>query len=245
MPRPAVQAGELLDGKRRFNDTVCMALMSTQQAADRIGVSVRHVQRLVAGGGLVAIGPDRVDAESVAQWLAQRAGSRVRAWAEPTAWAAVALLEGRPAPWLGQPQRSRLRSILAAATGAELAARARNRAAVHRFAAHPRALDRLARAVIPSGATTGIAGLTAAADRLDGYLDADVLPRLVTQYRLAPDPGGSATLRVTSMPTDVVAELAGGRHHVLAGFDLAGSTDARERSAGHRLLQRAVERLGG
>ncbi|WP_369140944.1 helix-turn-helix domain-containing protein [Modestobacter versicolor] len=221
-----------------------MALMTTQQAADRIGVSVRHVQRLVAGGDLTAIGPDRVDAASVAQWVAQRQGSRVRAWEEPTAWAAVALLEGQPAPWLGQPQRSRLRSTLAGATAAELVVRARNRAAVHRFAAHPRALDRLARAVITSGAAKDIAGLTAT-DRLDGYVDDAVLQRLVTQYRLDPDPGGNATLRATGMPIDVVAELAGGRRRVLAGWDLAGSADARERSAGHRLLERAVERLRG
>ena len=127
--------------------------MTTQQAADRIGASVRHVQRLVADGGLVAIGNDRIDAESVAQWMAQRAGSRVRAWEEPTAWAAVALLEGEPAPWLGQAQRSRLRSTLADVTAAELAARTRNRAEVHRFHAHPRSLSHLARDVIDPGTT--------------------------------------------------------------------------------------------
>src|SRR5687768_7008182 len=104
-----------LDGKRRLDDIVRMPLLTTQQAADRIGVSVRQVQRLVADDGLVAIGPDRIDADSVAQWIAQRQGSRARAWEEPTAWAAVALLEGRPADWLGQAQRSRLRSALAGA----------------------------------------------------------------------------------------------------------------------------------
>src|SRR3712207_5159115 len=107
-----------------------MALMTTQQAAERIGVSARHVQRLLAAGDLVAIGPDRIDAESVVQWMAQRQGSRVRAWEEPTAWAAVALLEGLPAPWLGQAQRSRLRSALADTSAADLASRARNRAHV-------------------------------------------------------------------------------------------------------------------
>src|SRR5687767_10555898 len=98
-----------------------MTLLTTQQAADRIGVSVRHLQRLVSGGDLVAIGPDRIDADSVASWMAQRQGSRVRAWEEPTAWAAVALLEGRQAPWLGQAQRSRLRAALAATDSADLA----------------------------------------------------------------------------------------------------------------------------
>ncbi|WP_324273605.1 helix-turn-helix domain-containing protein [Blastococcus brunescens] len=120
-----------------------MALLTTRQAADRIGVSVRHVQRLVAGGGLVAIGPDRIDADSVAQWMTQRHGSRPRAWEEPTAWAAVALLEGLPSPWLGQSQRSRLRSALADATAVELTARTRNRAEVHRLHAHPRGSDTL------------------------------------------------------------------------------------------------------
>jgi hypothetical protein len=67
----------------------------------------------------------------------------------------------------------------------------------------------------------------------------------VNRYRLVTDPAGSATLRATGMPIDVVTELADGRNHVLAGLDLAGSTDARERSAGHRLLERAVERLRG
>ena len=222
-----------------------MTLMTSQQAADRIGVSVRHVQRLVSGGDLVAIGVDRIDAESVAQWLAQREGSRFRAWEEPTAWAAVALLERRTAPWLGQSQRSRLRTALAGVSAAELAARTRNRARIHRYHAHPKALGRLAREMIGSGATRGIGGLTSASDRVDGYLPDSALPRLVARYRLEVDPGGRVTLRTTGMPADVVAELAQGPQHVLAALDLAGSGDARERSAGHRLLDRTLERLRG
>ncbi|TFV87406.1 helix-turn-helix domain-containing protein [Blastococcus sp. CT_GayMR16] len=222
-----------------------MALMTTQQAADRIGASVRHVQRLVADGGLVAIGTDRIDAESVAQWMAQRAGSRVRAWEEPTAWAAVALLEGEPAQWLGQAQRSRLRSALTDGTTAELTARTRNRAEVHHFHAHPRALGHLTRDVIDPGTTQGIGGLTSATDRLDGYVDEGALRRLEQRYRLDPDPSGNVTLRATNMSADVVEALAQGRRHVLAALDLATSTDARERSAGHRILDRALERLRG
>ena len=222
-----------------------MALMTTHQAADRLGVSVRHVQRLVSGGELVAVGPDRIDANSVAQWAALGAGRRVRAWEEPTAWAAVALLESGEAPWLGQAQRSRLRSALAGTTAAELAARTRNRAQVQRYHAHPRALGRLSRDVVPSGATEGVAGLSAAADRVDGYVASDALARLEQRYRLDTDPAGTVTLRSTGMPMDVVATLAEGRRHVLAGLDLAGSTDPRERATGQRLLDRAVERLRG
>ncbi|WP_324273606.1 hypothetical protein [Blastococcus brunescens] len=43
----------------------------------------------------------------------------------------------------------------------------------------------------------------------------------------------------------MVTELAGGRRHALAGLDLAGSTDARERSTGHRILERAIGALRG
>ena len=220
-----------------------MALVTTQQAADRIGVSARHVQRLVAGGHLTAVGPDRIDAGSVAQWQALRGDGRTRGWEELTAWAAVALLEGRSAPWLGQAQRSRLRSALRTSSGSELAVRARNRAEVLRFHAHPRALDRLAGEVVTSGATDRVAGLSAAPGRLDGYLERAAVPRLVQRYRLEPDPAGRVVLRATDLPMDDVAALADGQRQVLAGLDLAGSTGARERSTGTRLLDRALERL--
>lgn len=222
-----------------------MVLMSTRQAADRIGVSVRQVQRLVAGGALTAVGTDRLDADSVELWLAQRRGGRARAWEEPTAWAAVALLEGRTPDWLGQAQRSRLRSALGDVDSTELATRARNRARIHRYFAHPQALDRLAAGVIPSGALTGVGGLTPRRDRLDGYVEDDALLRLVARYRLERDPSGGVTLRETSMPKDIVSRLASGKRHVLAGLDLAGSIDTRERSAGYRLLDTALAKLRG
>jgi hypothetical protein len=222
-----------------------MALLTSHQAADRMGVSVRHVQRLAADGELVVIGPDRIDADSVAQWLAQRNGRHTRAWEEPTAWAAVAVLEGVDARWLGQAQRSRLRSALGAATGTELVARTRNRASVQRYHAHPRALGHLAAEVVASGASEGVAGLSAARDRLDGYVDEAALGRLARRYRLEVDPAGAVTLRATGMPIDVVEELAAGRRHVLAGLDLAGSTDPRERAAGQRLLDRALDAFRG
>lgn len=170
-----------------------MALMTTREAAERIGVSVRHVQRLVASGSVAAVGIDRLDADSVEQWLAQRRAGRVRAWEEATAWGAVALLEGGSAEWLGQSRRSRLPSSLAGVTSAELATRTRNRARVRRYFAHPRALSHLASSIVQSGATDGIGGLTARTDRLDGYVRPDALPRLVDRFSLEPDPTGSVT----------------------------------------------------
>lgn len=222
-----------------------MALITTREAAERIGVSVRHVQRLVASGSVAGVGIDRLDADSVEQWLAQRRAGRVRAWEEATAWGSVALLEGGSAEWLGQSRRSRLRSSLAGLTGAELATRTRNRARVQRYFAHPRALSHLASSIVQSGAMAGIGGLTSRSDRLDGYVQPNAVPRLVDRFHLEPDPTGSVTLRATGMPRDVVVELASGQRHVLAGLDLAGSLDARERSAGYGLLDRALTVLRG
>lgn len=193
----------------------------------------------------MAVGTDRLDADSVEQWLAQRRGARTRAWEEPTGWAAIALLEGRSADWLGQAQRSRLRSALADIDSTELATRARNRARIHRYFAHPQALSRLTRDVVPSGALTGVGGLTTRHDRVDGYVREEALQRLVARYRLEQDPTGTVILRETSMPRDLVAELARGKRHVLAALDLAGSVDTRERSAGHQLLDTALARLRG
>jgi len=82
-----------------------------------------------------------------------------------------------------------------------------------------------------------------ASGRLDGYVAASALRRLVQRYRLTSDPAGNVILRTTGIPPETVNEVARGRRRVLAGLDLAGSTDARERSAGHRILDRALGAL--
>jgi hypothetical protein len=67
----------------------------------------------------------------------------------------------------------------------------------------------------------------------------------VQRYRLSSDSAGNVTLRTTGMPPEVITEVARDRRHVLAALDLAGSTDTRERSAGHRILDRGLEALRG
>lgn len=116
---------------------------------------------------------------------------------------------------------------------------------MHRFHAHPRALDRLAAELIGSGATQGVGGLGPVQGRVDGYASPAALRRLVQRYRLQEEPGGTVTVRVTDTPTAVIADLAAGRRRVLAGLDLAGSIDPRERAAGQRILDRALDGLRG
>lgn len=224
-----------------------MALLTTRQAAERMGMSMRQVQRLVADGALTRIGTDRIDAISVEQWLAERLTHRVRAWEEPTAWAAVALLEGERASWIDQSRRSRLRAALVAATPADVVARTRGRARVRRYFAHPQSHSWLGGLVTPSGSLAAAAGLSAASEheRVDGYVSESDILRLVIRFRMEHDPAGRVVLRETTMPMDLVGRLARGQGQVLAGLDLAGSTDDRERSAGHLLIESAQSRLRG
>lgn len=66
--------------------------MTTQQAAEGLGVSVRHMQRLVSAGDIAVIGTDQIDAESVVTWLAQREAAGCAAGRRPRRGGAVDLL---------------------------------------------------------------------------------------------------------------------------------------------------------
>ncbi|MDP3894984.1 hypothetical protein, partial [Nocardioides sp.] len=120
-----------------------MSLLAVSEAANRLGVSTRQVQHLVARGELLSLARGVVDETSVERLLAVRRGSHTRAWAESTAWAGVALLSGREAGWLGESQRSRLRGRLRGMGADELVDRARGRARVSRYVAHRSAGERL------------------------------------------------------------------------------------------------------
>lgn len=71
-----------------------MSFLAVSEAAERLGVSTRQVQHLVARGELRSLARGVVDETSVERLLTVRRGSRARAWVESTAWAAVALLSG-------------------------------------------------------------------------------------------------------------------------------------------------------
>src|ERR1019366_6189875 len=113
-----------------------MELMEVRDAARQLGVSDRQLRKLVASGQLVALGRGLVDARSVWHYQAQQGVHRERTWAEPTAWAALDMLTGGSAEWLGKTQRSRLKARLDGLLASDLLSRTRNRATVHRFAGH-------------------------------------------------------------------------------------------------------------
>lgn len=75
--------------------------------------------------------------------------------------------------------------------------------------------------------------------RFDGYCAYDALDDLVLRFHLIDEPGGNATIRVANL---LKYEFAG-RHEMplaVVAADLAGSIEARERTAGRRVLERLL-----
>ena len=220
-----------------------MSLLAVAEAAERLGVSTRQVQHLVARGELRSLARGVVDETSVERLLAVRRGSHTRAWAESTAWAAVALLSEREAGWLGESQRSRLRGRLRGMGSDELVDRARGRASVSRYVAHRSAGERLRAELVDTSSATARLGLVAT-NAIDGYLATTDLEVVVSRHGLIRDDTGSVTLRATSMDLDVVRDLISAGD-VLAALDLAESLDVRERRAGTDALHRVLGEFRG
>lgn len=209
------------------------------EAAERLGVSTRQVQHLVAQGDLRRLARGVVDETSVERLLAVRGDSHERAWSESTAWGAVALLSGADAEWMGERQRSRLKARLRGLFAAELVERTRERADVTRYRAHSSAGKYLlAELVYPVNVAGGL-GL-AETKNIDGYLAADDVAGVVSRHGLNRDDEGRVTLRATTTDLGLVRDLSG-RGAVLAALDLAESLDVRERRAGLDALDRALE----
>lgn len=217
-----------------------MAAIDYREAARRLDLSERQVERLVRAGELLKVHRGLVDETSLALHQA-RIRRRGRGWDEATAWAAIAMLTGERADWLGQTQRSRLKRMLKQLSAEDVVARARNRAHVHRFGGLDSAIRRATSEIIDAHANDAALGLTAS-DRVDGYVAAANLPGLVRRLRLHEDLDGRLTLRATAFDTDVVRSLAG-HGHVVAAIDLAESTDPRERGAGRDALAAALDGL--
>jgi len=221
-----------------------MTLVSTAEAGSRLGISARQAQRLVRAGRLERVGIDRIDYASVVHLMSQRRGDHHRAWSEQTAWAAIALLSGMRAEWLGQAQRSRLKASLRSAAAEELTTRLRNRATSHQLRGHPAAVQRLSTEVVRAGSDRAIGELVAIEGRLDGYVSASQYEDLTVRLHLEDDWNGAITLRSTLFDIGEVARIAD-FSEVLSAVDLAGSLDSRERSAGLATLDEALKTLRG
>jgi hypothetical protein len=228
--------------------------MSVRVAAQLLGVTEKQVQHLGRRGEVLYVARGLLDGASVRTFQAVRQGKHTRGWSGRTAWAAIALLSGREADWLGQGQVSRLRSRLRDIDSAGLVAATRNRALVGRFAGHQAAAGRLAResGTVERRALPGLVGQDHYAGT-EWYVDARDEDYLVRTYGLRSDARGDFVLR--AVKTDDRLDNDGVTLHlvmalmtdddVLTALDSATSEDPRERGVSMRLLDDALDRFRG
>lgn len=218
-----------------------MAELSTAQAAQRLGVSQRQVQRLVRQGTLrgktTAGGALLVDALAVAQASRQRSG-RGRPWSTSTAWAALlGVSEG-----IDVRTRNRLRHHLEALPADELLLKVEPRARRRTFRASSSYLEQILAELVPTGVSaleSVDTDIVFARDRVEGYIHPGRVDDVVRRFHLVEDRAGNVVLhettyepvlRATTLPAQVI------------GADLAASREARERAAGLNLVNRWLSR---
>jgi excisionase family DNA binding protein len=217
-----------------------MTEMSTAEAARRLGVSRREVQRLARAGELAAvrtIGDAYVIDPLAATARARADVQRGRPWSPEVAWAALWLLSGLDVGWLDYPQRRRLDQRLAYITVDRLLASTRRRATVVRYRGGRTAVDALRRSLVLTGLSAPDSLRTEIAFDdvgVDGYTDEVHMQSLVSEWELAADPQGSIVVRTTTFPDALEPRIM---PTAVVAADLAASYDARERAVGRRELQ--------
>lgn len=156
-------------------------------------------------------------------------------WPSRTAWAAVELLTGGAAAWLPANQRGQVRRTMLSLDVESVVKLLGGRADVRIYRFDPARSDEIAEriVVVRSGEAA-----------FDGYADESVLTELLEQHRMERRADGNLVVRVLDDEVgqdfvDVIAQQGS----VLAGIDLAGSTDRHERALGMRIVSEALRDL--
>lgn len=227
--------------------------MTVGSVARLLGVTEKHVQHLGRRGDVNYLARGLLDGSSVRALHTVRQGRHTRGWSSQTAWAAIALLSGHDADWLGQAQISRLRSRLRDTDSDALTAATRNRAVVGRFTGHDAAASRLAREtnIVRRRALPGLAGQRQDAET-DWYVDARDRDHLVRTYGLRADPRSTFVLRAVEtsdhidndgVTLDLITSLM--KEDVLTALDSTTSEDPREQGVAKRILDDALTGFRG
>jgi excisionase family DNA binding protein len=229
--------------------------MTTGEAAARLHVSPRQVQRLVESGTIRTVGTVGrnllLDSESVLA-LARIGIGRGRQWQPATAWAALLLLNGDDIAWFANSSRRwHLRARVAHLSAEELIRSTRSRAATRRLRASASFLDNIAAHLTRTGAaglehrvTADVFGLAPSrAEVLDGYVSADAAGALVERFQLVDDQHGNLVMRVVPADLGHLLEPGGVAIATVVAVDLAESLDPRERAAAVAHLSRALAGL--
>jgi excisionase family DNA binding protein len=217
-----------------------MSDMTTAEAAERLRVSQRQVQRLIRTGEVPArrtAGDAWVLDALAVNALARSRPSRGRPWSTEAAWGALWMLSGLGVSWVDDRTRSRLSSRLKAMKGEDLVHATRRRAEVRRCRVSESFLDELAGHLALSGASAAEQfGLAGEASRVEGYCDEKAWAAIRSQFRLVDDARGNATIRVTTFP-DVLRGGPEAMPRAVVAVDLAESHEVRERATGLRVLE--------
>jgi excisionase family DNA binding protein len=217
--------------------------LSASEAAIRLGVTPRRVYALIDSGRLPAVRVGghlviaRRDVESREQDGAALGG---RPFSVRRVWGLVLLADGRPAPGLDPPTRSRLRKLLRERTLWSIRARLVGRAERQGLRAHPSDLARLDAepGLIRTGprfaADAGL-GLIAPDAVRESYVTGATAEHLRSTYRLAVSDRPNIILRV--MPDDLHVALGGPfAPHAAIALDLAEDPDPRSQSVAREVL---------
>lgn len=226
-----------------------------REAAALLGVNQQRVRALVAAGGLDArrIGTQwLIDEQSaIRQARLTEAGATGRPMSTRSAWAVADLADGGEAAWLGDSERSRMRSRLRGVASIETVQRwlGRRSGAAVRYRVGERDLSALVRdgAVVLTGISAsdaygldlGTGGAGAA------YTTRDQATRLVRERYLIESRAGNLTLRLVDHDLHEAAARRIGDHRVaprlIVGADLADDTDSRTRATGRSLIETVLD----
>lgn len=218
-----------------------MTEMTARQAAERIGVSTREVNRLIHNGSLRAskLGERTsawlIDAGSLDEYGRIKQG-RGRSWNAATAWALLDELSGIEQA-LHPVTRFRISQRISASNADEIARKAATRVKTRRFAADDRgatandltltgesAADRIGADLVGSGRT------------VEGYVPDGDVEGFIRSHLLVEDPRGDVVIYDTSRPVGHELPVA------VVAADLARSTNTRARAAGVGALEDLRER---
>ncbi|WP_206666302.1 DNA-binding protein [Bifidobacterium jacchi] len=217
-------------------------LLTWQEAAQRLAVSERRISALCAAGLLESFsaGNGVLVTEDSVRRQARYQGAGGRPYSPDMAFAALYVLSGLEAPWLGRQQRYRLKGYLERMDVENLIRLVRRRATMIEYWCRDSNLGMVSDSIRISAATGSLTGSfqLAASDRVEGYAAADALDDIVRQCRLKQ---GVTPIRVRLHAADDLPAGEGPMPLGVCAVDLAESDDPRERRAGRVALQRLID----
>ncbi|GAA4376079.1 helix-turn-helix domain-containing protein [Paeniglutamicibacter cryotolerans] len=221
-----------------------MNVVTTREAADRLGISDVAVRKMLRSGRLTGAGTAGrtllIDPASL-QRVVDSGKHTGRLWSPRTAWAALCILSGQEAPWITAAEKYRLKTRLGDLGSEDVHLLARNRAAVKRYRGTPAAVDRLRPRLMPTAGSAMHDEVTAARFSLsggggfaEGYATAGDGEKFANALGLVEDPNGNVVIRETTRTEPFTSSHT---PWAAVAVDLMDSLSTRERSAGIRVLE--------